>query len=198
MTKGKKGVVMTQQDWNKYNQAKGVMALFEADEIIQTTLMPLDQVASRMEGKWGCGRLPRLVTSELAAKFATAAEKLNLAIRDRDVAEVARRADVMIRGWKALDAAAEEAGEEPMPSGSWSLTYDGLEYTVVLDRRDLDKVARMALAPDRVLCVTELLVVWKQWRARQYAELAKLEFPGAQVVSARQMKVGDLNDDIPF
>ena len=176
---------------------RNVLEMLDDGKEIRTALKPLDLVASRMEAKWGCGRLPRLVTPELAAKFASAQQKLDDAINARDVQEVARRSDVMIRGWKALDSAAEEAGHPTMPSDTWSLKYEGLDYTVVLDRADVDKVARMSMTPERVVTLNELLLAWKQWKATPFVSDVKAHFPGAE---ARAVKGGiaELDDDIPF
>jgi hypothetical protein len=176
---------------------RSITDLIDDTKAIATTLKPLDLVASRMEAKWGCGRLPRLVSSDLAAKFASAQEKLDHAIHSRDVQQIANRADVMIRGWKALDTAAEEAGHDPMPRETWSLKHDGLDYTVVLDRKDLDKVARMSLAPERVVSLNEMIVAWKEWRASFFVGEVKKTFPGAEVERVTG-GIAELDDDIPF
>ena len=176
---------------------RSVIEMVDDGKEVRTALKPLDLVASRMEAKWGCGRLPRLVTPELAAKFASAQQKLDEAIHARDIDTIAKRADVMIRGWRALDTAAEEAGHETMPRETWSLKYDGLEYTVVLDRADLDKVAKMSMSPDRVVTLNELLLAWKEWKATPFVSDVKAHFPGAE---AQRVKGGraKLDDDIPF
>jgi len=176
---------------------RNVLEMLDDGKEVRTTLKPLDLVASRMEAKWGCGRLPRLVTPELAARFASAQKKLDDAIHARDLDAIAKRADVMIRGWKALDTAAEEAGHETMPRETWSLKYEGLDYTVVLDRADLDKVARMSMSPDRVVTLNELLLAWKEWKATPVVGAVKAHFPGAE---AQRVKggVAELDDDIPF
>lgn len=174
-----------------------VVEMLNDGKEVRTTLKPLDLVASRMEAKWGCGRLPRLVSPAMAAKFASAQAKLDDAIRSRDLDDLAHRAEVMIRGWKALDAAAEEAGHESMPKETWSVRHDGREYTIVLDRADVDKVARMSMAPERVVTVNELLLAWKDWRATHFVEKVKQTFPGSEA-QAPKKEAAELNDDIPF
>jgi len=174
---------------------RSIVDMVDDAKAIAGTLKPLDLVASRMEAKWGCGRLPRLVSPELAAKFASAREKLDVAIHGRDLTDIAQRAEILIRGWKALDSAAEEAGHPAMPKETWSLKHDGLDYTIVLDRADLDKVSRMSAAPERVVCLNELLTAWRAYRATSFVEHAKKAFPGA---SLEKVTAEELNDDLPF
>lgn len=77
----------------------------------QLAIEALDEVASRMERKWGVGRLPRLVAVDLAQRFYSQLGKLNAAIADEatggSVANVEFEAGRMVNAWMALDAAAE-------------------------------------------------------------------------------------------
>lgn len=83
----------------------------------QLAIEALDEVASRMERKWGVGRLPRLVGVDLAERFHRQVEKLNGAITEEatggSVANVEVEAGRMVNAWMALDAAAEAAGGVP-------------------------------------------------------------------------------------
>lgn len=163
-------------------------------EALAVALQPLDAVAVAMEGKWGGGRLPRLVSVELAAKFGRARDALNEAIRANDVAEVERKAGALIRGWQALDKAATEAGAEQLPSRTWGVTHEGRNYTIVLDRGDVDKVARMDPAPGRVVTVNELLIAW-QWhhdRTSGMIDAVKATFKGEQVTRLDERKGDEL------
>lgn len=151
-------------------------------QAIADTLKPLDRVAVEMEAKWGAGRLPRLVSVELAGKFGRARDALNDAIRANDPNEVERKAAALVRGWNILDQAATEAGADRMPARTWSVTHAGQAYTVVLDRGDVDKVARMDPSPGKVVTIAELLLSW-QWhqkRTNGMIEAVKAKFPGAQ------------------
>lgn len=198
MAKVKQAAKVTSADFDRH--AAG-MKVVHALGPIEAALKPLDQVAAKMEGKWGCGRLLRLVSPATAAKFASAQNKLDEAILDSEVELVTHRAAVVMRGWQAMDAEAEGAGQEPLPKGAWSLRQDGKEYTVVLDRRDCGKIASLSLSPERVVSLDELLFAWSEWRARKFAEATKALFPGAQVVTepkAKSFAGGEPDDEIPF
>lgn len=79
---------------------------------VDTLLEPLNRVAKEMEEKWGIDRLPGLVPIEMAERFASAAEKLDLAMATGDTERITERAEVMRRGWIKLDEIAEAAGHE--------------------------------------------------------------------------------------
>lgn len=160
---------------------------------IQEALEPLDRVAVEMEGKWGVGRLPRLVTPDMAAKFASARQKLDEAIRANDLEAVVSKAAVVIRGWQALDKAATEAGHKTYPEAVWSKQHRGTKYTIVLDRADVNKVAKDSKDPDNVITLDELLVVWDDFQGRRFVQETKTLFPGATVEGIKE-----LDDDIPF
>lgn len=81
----------------------------------QIAIEALDEVAGAMERKWGVGRLPRLVSVDLAEKFHRQVEKLNAEIVEEATAgfaNVEREAARMRNAWMALDAAAEAAGAD--------------------------------------------------------------------------------------
>jgi hypothetical protein len=162
---------------------------------IGDALEPLDRVAIEMEGKWGVGRLQRLVTPEMAAKFSSAREKLNDAIRDNDLEAVVSKAAVLIRGWHALDKAATEAGHKTYPEGVWSAKHRGTTYTICLDRADVNKVAKDAADPAHVVTLAELLLVWDEFQGKRVISETKSLFPGATV---ERVSIKDMDDDIPF
>lgn len=162
------------------------------------TLAPLDKMAADMEAKWGCNRLPRLVPIDLASKFGSAAQKLDEAIREGDHAAILHRAQVLHRGWQALDKAATEAGHSTNPPNTWSATWEGKPYTIVLDPADHDAAARHSEHPDTVVTLPELLLAWSQWQPAAFAEATKAAFPGATVQRSSKSAFADLDDDIPF
>jgi len=169
---------------------------FNSGQAAAAATGPLDKVAAEMEAKWGSARLPRLVPTEMAAKFGQAAEKLDQAIRDNDLEAITHRAQVLIRGWQTLDRTATEAGHTPKPPNTWSLTYNGKPYTIALDRADADAVARHSEHPETVLTLPELLLAWSQWEPSAFTETVKANFPGATVQPAQKVTVPD--DEIPF
>lgn len=165
----------------------------EQSEAVSDALRPLDRVAVEMESKWGVGRLPRLVAPDLAARFGSARDKLNEAIRANDGEAVAKRAAVMIRGWQALDAAATEAGCEALPLRTIGVKHEGRSYVVVWDRGDVHKAA--TIAPDASLVVTiqELLVAYEA--LRQKIAGIKEAFPGAELT---KVSIPPGGDALPF
>ena len=171
---------------------------WSTSKAVAAALSPLDQVAAKMEGKWGCDRLPRLVTTELATRFGTAAEKLDHAIRANNVDEIRKRAEIMIRGWEALDQAATEAGHSSMPPEAWSVPFEGKTYAIVLNRRDHDIVSRLSPPPAIVVTVNELLLAWSQWAPARFVEKTKAAFPGSEARRSRSGGFKDLDDEIPF
>lgn len=180
-------------------QGTRVPATHVADDVLEAVseaLKPLDRVAVEMEAKWGAGRLQRLVTPDLAARFGSAQDKLNAAIRSNDAETVSQRAGVLIRGWQTLDKAATEAGCEALPLRTVGVTLEGREYVICWDRGDVHKVAVMSDAPENVVTVHELLTAWRAMRDRvNGVDAAKRAFPGAEVVRAALPSRGD---EVPF
>lgn len=165
----------------------------DQSQAVTDALKPLDRVARDMEARWGVGRLPRLVSPEMSARFGSARDRLNAAIRANDGEEVAKRAAVLIRGWQALDRAATDAGCEALPLRTIGVEHEGRAYVVAWDRGDVHKAATLASDPARVVTVNELLVAWEALRAQ--VEGVKQAFPGAEVVRAKLSPGGD---EIPF
>jgi hypothetical protein len=163
---------------------------------IKDALEPVDRVAGEMEGKWGVGRLPRLVSPEMAAKFSSARAKLDEAIRANDLEAVVSKAAVVIRGWHALDKAATEAGHKTYPQGVWSTKHRGTTYTVVLDRADVNKVAHDSKDAGHVVTLAELLLVWDEFQGNRVISQTKSLFPGATVEKVGG--IAELDDDIPW
>jgi hypothetical protein len=165
----------------------------EQAEAVTEALRPLDRIAVEMEGKWGVGRLVRLVSPEIAARFGSAKDKLNEAIRSNDGDEVAKRAAVMIRGWQALDKAATEAGCEALPLRTVAVQHNGRAYVVAWDRADVHKAAKLSRTPENVLTVQELLVAYEALRAK--VDGVKQAFPGAELT---QVSIPPGGDALPF
>lgn len=151
----------------------------------QIAVEALDEVAHRMERKWGVGRLPRLVSADLAAKFHRQVEKLNAEILEEataGIADVEREAGRMVNAWMALDAAAEAAGADPikpkrlearLPDGSLLVVVDGPEGAWSVAHEDRAAVVWSMEEIARVL-----------WQFSMVND-AKITFPGAKVEQAR-------------
>jgi len=166
----------------------------DAFEAVQKALAPLDRLASSLERKWGgVNRLASLVEPELAAKFGSAQDKLNLAIRMNDPDEVAKRASVMVRGWQALDKAATEAGAAKLVPSCIGARHNGQSYIIVTDETDYEKACELYGSQSCVVSVAELLEAYKIIKYRIAG--VKEAFKGARLIRAR---VDGPNDPLPF
>lgn len=150
---------------------------------IYGALRPLDELAARMESKWGYDRLETLVSPDTASKFAAVRERLNAAIDAADVAAVRHEASILYRGWIALDAEATRLGAEPRPSTVWEMAADsGKVYRVTLT--DEQKFGLCAHLPKdeaaRVLSLEELLRVYEFDKLAVVREAQRL-FPGGKI-----------------
>ena len=95
-----------------------------------------------MELKWGCDRLPGLVSPETAAKFGSAKAKLDAAILDNDPQAVAQRATIMVKGWKVMDKEASD-NHEPFKPRIWHhTTQAGFKFAVAKGNADAIKAIR--------------------------------------------------------
>ena len=171
-------------------------------DAVAAALVPLDRVAADIERKWGPGRVEALVSPETAARFASARRRLDEAIAAGVVEDVAKRAAVLMRGWRALDAEAAALGATPLPAGAVGATVDGTRYVVTMHDRD---AAAPGLARDgeTVVSLPELLRVWRhRWaRAAVAADAVKAVFPGAVVTRVAKGEAeaeNGLDDEIPF
>jgi hypothetical protein len=168
---------------------------------VDAALAPLDRLAREMEGAWGYRRLQSLASPDLAVKFESARQKLDEAIKAQDADAVAKRAEILMRGWQALAKAAGEQGHAPLGEGIWQAKSGGRTYTVVLVREDADAPALSAAEPETVVCVEELLVCWQNRYESTGVAKAKDAFPGASVVDERPRTGKALprgGDEIPF
>lgn len=73
----------------------------------------LDDMSRKMEAKWGVDRLPKCIPSELLVKWDRQWAKLNHALDEARYVEVAELAQGCVRGWEALERAAEASGYKP-------------------------------------------------------------------------------------
>ena len=92
---------------------------------VDAALAPLDRLAREMEGAWGYRRLQSLASPDLAVKFESARQKLDEAIKAQDADAVAKRAEILMRGWQALAKTAGEQGHAPLGEGIWQAKSGG-------------------------------------------------------------------------
>ena len=178
----------------------GVVGSDVAEAVYRATL-PLDEVAHKMEMKWGIDRLEKLVTPDLAAKFGVAKAHLDKAIDDNDPAMVVQKASALIRGWHALDQYATSQGapiisevaaaavwnwRDPVSGEAFAIAVDEASARTVGSELDvtvytLDEIARI-LAHERMKVVN----------------MAKKVFPNSRVKKVTNTRNTPLNDSIPF
>ena len=162
----------------------------------------LDRVAVDLERTWGVNRLPELVAPDLAAKFATAQEQCDEAIRSGDTAAAAGKATALARGWKALDAAARAAGHQPNDLGAvWTASVEGQAFAVCLHTADVGATTDRYPGHTAV-ALQELLRVLMAREAAIYRK-AKTIWPGAAITAARPASTKPpanwkAGDDLPF
>jgi hypothetical protein len=160
---------------------------------IAGALIPLDRVAVEMEAKWGVGVLPTLVSPELAGKFESARRRLDQAIEAADPAEVAKRAEIMIKGWRALD---REAAGSNLPASWLCIEGDDGKKWCFVDHESSIPSAKRNLPDHDVWSLREVARVLSE---NSLLARVAAKWPEAEVVAARvNRSKGDLNDDIPF
>ena len=171
-------------------------------DAIHHALLPLDRAASEMELKWGCERLPSLVSPETSARFGSAKAKLDAAILANDPQEVARRAAVMIKGWDKMDVEAAESGHKALSPDIWChTTSTGFKLAVARSNADAIGVIR---TDDRLkgVAVYSMDEIARILEADSYRLLdaAKKEFPGSVVADVRKKKAPAplFDDQAPF
>lgn len=172
----------------------------EIDEAIYHALRPLDLVAVEIENRWGVDRLAGLVDPGMAAKFGRAKARLDAAIDSRDPDAVAKRAGVMIRAWKALDAEADEAGAKPVSKKLRILRDDeGRPFGIAVDEAVAMAAVRSGDYPDTSIWSLNEVVRVLGAHEMALANAVKETFPaGATVAAVRPVQRGSLDDELPF
>lgn len=170
-----------------------------AEYAIAAALQALDRVASKYETAWGIGRLPRLVSPSTAARFDSARKKLNDAIASGDAEAVATRAEIMVRGWHALDKEAREADNAPEDEDRfWAIRADDGTAFVFVQHETDTHLASKRFPDHRVWSLPEVIRVLTD-RDLASVNRAKQIFSGATVTEVRAVKSGPLEEDtIPF
>ena len=161
----------------------------------------LDRVAVDLERTWGVNRLPELVAPDLAAKFATAQEQCDEAIRSGDTAAAAGKATALVRGWKALDAAARAAGHTPGDLGAvWFASVQGRSFAVCLHTADVGALAALHRDHEAV-SLEELLRLLDATELGRFVSKANRAFPGIELSAIKSSKPAAnwaRGDDLPF
>ena len=163
---------------------------------IRAILDGLDHLAGELERKWGVGRLRLLVSDMLRARFDAQKDKLDAAIETDREPYIRVQAEGMKRAWAALDAAAIEAGAEPLSPDVWEckLPSSGEVVSVVRTEAEAQHVAREC----RVFTLDEIARLIDG--LPEAVKEAKRLFPGATITGVGKRKPIDWlkGDSIPF
>jgi hypothetical protein len=169
-------------------------------EGIHHSIKPLDRIAAEMEIKWGCDRLPGLVSPEMAAKFGSAKAKLDAAIENNAPSDVAKTTSVMMRGWAALDAEAVKGGHKPLEPQIWSQTTEaGFKFAVAQGNADAIKAIKTQqdLEGVAVYSLDEIGRLLESG-SMDLVNTVKDSWPGATVTAVRPHRGDDPNDELPW
>lgn len=160
----------------------------------------VEETKRRMDQKWGRDRLAKIVSSEMAGKFASAMEKYTAAQRMENLAELERRAEVLRRGYKAMDEAAEALGIKPIPPCYWVAQDERkAAFVFVRDKADIAQLSEEITAGAAVWTIEEVIKVM-QFAGMDWANQLKREF-GGDTLLTRIGKPGSIemmDEDIPF
>lgn len=159
---------------------------------------PFDEAARQMDRKWGVGRLPDLVSVDLAAKFGRAVAKMNGAIEAGNAADVAAYAAAAVRGLAALDAEATARGAAPADPRVVVHEHNGFRFGLLLDA-DAWPAAQEQHPGLRLYTLNEVATALAAATPAAVAEVKRL-FPGAQITEIRpRTRMEELvEDEIPF
>jgi hypothetical protein len=173
---------------------------------IRDIIASVTEHANEMNRRWGFNRLPHIVSLDLMQKFQRQRFKWQKACMEcvgshmpRDLEEVKKHGEAMIRAYAALEAEAMALDKHPVPPTQWEFALaDGTPIVLCRSRADMANVTREPAA--QVWCLEEIGEI-----ISRFPELvaAKHAFPEAEVVrlapGAEEVKlIDDLLEDIPF
>ena len=170
-------------------------------EAIQTATLPVDALQRETDQRWGIDALPALVTPELAAKLGRARGLLTDAIRQQDERLTVKHSDTVMRGLRALEQAARDAGHTPQPPEIIHRRDDnGNAWKIVTDSKQYDRAIAETGDPIQTVTIEELLCSYAAMRARGGGLIDKVKsaWPGATVIVAKITAPDAHNDEIPF
>lgn len=161
-------------------------------------LAPFDRRFREMDKKWGCDKLPELVSAETAAKWGSTMEKLNAAIIENDPAQVAARVEVALRGIDVMDREATERGAQSADDTIWIIEADGHEFGLLRDDRAWptakEKFPDLDIVTEREMVLA--LIEYKQSVVKEALDAAKKAFENAEITAMRKTK--EYEDPVPF
>jgi len=156
-------------------------------------IAPFDRRIREMDKKWGCDRLPELVSPATAAKWGSTMEKLNAAIYENDPAQVVARVEVALRGIDVMDREATESGAQSADDTIWIIEADGHEFGLLRDDRAWptakEKFPNLDIVTEREMVFA--LVEYKQSVVKEALDAAKKHFPNAEVTKIKPQQHDD-------
>ncbi len=164
-------------------ESPGVVNVNQISREISLILAPLKKTQRDLEAKWGIDCLPGLVPVDLAQRFASARSKLEDAIAEGEVSAVARRTEIMQRGWIKLDEAATEAGHIPTPRPEmWEGQQPNGKKFLIVRSQELVAAARQSYGQEiGVWTLQEIGKVLEQFDPDGVAQMLKESFGGELV-----------------
>jgi len=160
-------------------------------------LAPVDRMAIEMDKKWGTDVLPELVSVSMSQKYGSAVAKMNAAVEAGDPEECKKRAEVVVRGMKAMDAEAERVGAQRASTDVWEIEVNGKVYGIMRDGRSWRTIKEQR--PElELLTMREVALAYQFWqesKIEEFEQAAKKSFPGAEVVNITGKT---FDDPIPF
>ena len=158
---------------------------------------PFDRRVREMDRKWGCDRLPELVSPATASRWGSALEKLNAAIAENDPTVVVARVEVALRGLDVMDHEATSLGAPQADDTIWLIEADGHEFGLLRDDRAWpavrEKFPDLDIVTEREMVLA--LAEYKQSVVKVSLEAARKHFPNAEVTRIGKK---ELEDEIPF
>ncbi|WP_306127924.1 hypothetical protein [Roseovarius sp. MMSF_3350] len=144
---------------------------------------------------------PELVSVETAQKYGSAMAKLNAAMEADDPEEVAKRAQVCMRGLAAMNQEAEAAGHNPEPGDVWEFDLDGFKFGIVQDIEDQARIRERR--PDlKLFTMREAAMALRGYANSVLVEAAKHHSPHAEISKLPDIKLTpeffEHGDPIPF
>ena len=166
------------------------------DDITRTkaVLDGLDELAAKYEKVWGVDRLRLLVGNDMRERFDQALTLLNEAILEGRTRDVEVYAQMMKRGWDALDQEARSLNAPVLASVVWEVRQPSGKVAALVKT---EAEARSVSADSRYVEVWTLDEIGRLIEG-PWKDIGKVKevFPGALVTDYRKRELP--NDDIPF
>ena len=153
----------------------------------------LDETATRYEEVWGVDRLRLLVGDDMRERFDRGLKLLNEAILEGRTRDVEKYAQMMRRGWDALDAEARSLNAAPLASVVWEVRLPSGKVAALVRT---EPEARAVSADGRYVEVWTIGEIGRLIEG-PWKDIGRIKeaFPGALVTDYRNK---ELPNDIPF